>query len=173
MSSTIEKRPGLRWLVARTRPRAEKKFAEYCSKREVTHYLPLRRSVRRYKRRVVTFDVPMFPGYIFVQIPADDYSCLHESFHFLCVVDTRESVEDRLIDDLNDLQRLEEATDSGEVEVRAEIVPGRTVRVETGPFMGLNGIVTRRKGKERITVNIDLIGQSVSVEMDVGEVGLE
>jgi len=29
------------------------------------HYLPLRKSIRRYKRRSVDFSYPMFSGYVF------------------------------------------------------------------------------------------------------------
>ena len=37
----------------------------------------------------------------------------------------------------------------------------------------MNGIVERRNQRARVTVNVDMLGQSVSVELDLGEVEVE
>ncbi|MDP7743807.1 MAG: transcription termination/antitermination NusG family protein, partial [Lentisphaeria bacterium] len=57
-----------RWIVVRTMARCEKKFAKFCDHLDIRHYLPLRRSVKRYTRKVATHLVPIFPGYVFVQV---------------------------------------------------------------------------------------------------------
>ena len=66
------------------------------------------------------------------------------------------------------LRRLDE-----EIFVRPEIVVGRTVMVRTGPLTGLTGIVRKLKTKTRITVNVDMVGQSVSLDINANEVELE
>jgi transcription antitermination factor NusG len=56
------------------------------------------------------------------------------------------------------------------VRLRAEPHPfltiGRRVRVKAGPFAGLEGILKRRKNRLRVVVSLQLIQQSVAVEVD-------
>src|SRR5271167_3270192 len=46
----------------------EKHVAAELHVREVEHFLPLYSSMRRWKDRRVTLDLPLFPGYIFVRL---------------------------------------------------------------------------------------------------------
>jgi len=46
------------------------------------------------------------------------------------------------------------------------LTEGRWVRVVRGPLVGLAGILIRKKGKHRLVVSIDILKQSVAVEMD-------
>ena len=59
------------WTVLHVRPRCEKKMAEYCEFYGVTHYLPLRSKTKVYQRRKVTFDLPVFPSYVFAEVPGE------------------------------------------------------------------------------------------------------
>ena len=47
-------------------------MAEQLGVREVEHFLPLYSSVRRWKDRRVTLDLPLFPGYVFVRMALRD-----------------------------------------------------------------------------------------------------
>jgi len=58
--------------------------------------------------------------------------------------------------------------------VRAEPHPfltvGRRVRIKSGPLVGRQGILLRRKGILRVVLSIDLIMRSIAVDMDVADV---
>lgn len=168
----IEVLPDRRWVVVRTKPRCEKKLAEYCQRRAIHCYLPLRRSVRRYGKRVVEFMIPIFGGYVFAQPLAEQRQPLLESRYLAHVMDAEGPLEAVLVRELADIRILEEATLCGDLLVRPEVEAGRTVEIRSGPLAGLHGIVTRRKNKARLCVNVDMVGQSVSVEVDVDEVNL-
>jgi len=58
----------LLWYVAHTRPRREKKLAEYCEREEFRVTLPCYRAVHKYRGKTVTFLKPLFPGYVFLQL---------------------------------------------------------------------------------------------------------
>ena len=80
----------LQWRVIHCRPRCEKKLAEYATVHSVNHYLPLRRETRIYQRRRVTFDNPLFPGYLFAACDSDSLTTLltsHQVVRTLEVVD--------------------------------------------------------------------------------------
>ena len=59
----------LAWYVAHTRPRCEKKLAEYCEREGISVTLPLYKSVKKYPGKVVTFEKPLFPNYLFLRLP--------------------------------------------------------------------------------------------------------
>ncbi len=172
-ATRFEYRPPSRWMVVHTMSRAEKQVHAWCERLGILSYLPLRRSVRRYARRVATHMVPIFSGYVFIQMDPLDKHLVEESKHAASVLVPDEKMELQLIQELRALYLLEQATEAGELVVRPEIVPGQSVVLKSGPFAGINGIVVHRRHQARLAVNIEMIGQSVSVEVDVGEVEME
>lgn len=42
---------------------------------------------------------------------------------------------------------------------------GRRVHVRHGPFAGMTGLLLRRRGKSRVVVSIELLRQSVAVDV--------
>jgi transcription antitermination factor NusG len=60
------------WYVAYTSANHEKRVTEQFLQRSVDHFLPLYESVRRWKDRRVTLQLPLFPGYIFVRLALCD-----------------------------------------------------------------------------------------------------
>jgi transcription antitermination factor NusG len=166
-------RPDALWTAAHTRPRCEKQAAEFCARFGLTHYLPLRRQVKRYQRRNVEHFLPMFRGYLFVQLEDQqrlDLLASHRVVRLLPIDTLKEAV---LLRDLEEVRRLELAARERELIVQPELVPGRDVRISRGPLQGLHGVVTRRQNRTRVSVNVELLGQSVSVDLDVGEVESE
>src|SRR5712692_8497274 len=62
----------VRWYAAYTCAKHEKRVAAELGAREVEHFLPMYSSVRRWKDRRVTLDLPLFPGYVFVRLALRD-----------------------------------------------------------------------------------------------------
>ncbi len=160
---------GVRWTAVRTKPRCEKAFARYCEGHKVPHYLPLRRRVERYQRRTVTTWLPMFPGYVFVQYNPERSGELVNSHKILNILDIGPTGEAVLVEELRALQKMEALGRTAEIEVMPEIVPGEKVRITGGPLHGVTGIVERRVGSVRVTVNVEILGQAVATEMDIGD----
>lgn len=143
----IEIIPDKQWMVVKTKARCEKKFAEYCRRLSIVHYLPLRKSIRRYSNRKVEFTVPIFSGYVFAQIDPSEKTKLLEPRHSAHVITPDESMEQKLVGELNNIKILVNATLKGTVLVRPEIQLGECVRIKSGVVAGLTGIVTQRKKK--------------------------
>lgn len=163
----------LTWTPIRTKPRQEKKLAEYCKANSVICYLPLVKSVKRYERRSVEHMIPMFPGYAFCAVDEDSYRTLLSSGTIVYRIGMTETSEKKLIQDLVALRNFELMSMQEEVMVRPEIIAGSPVSVTKGPFMGITGIVEKRKDDTLITVNVEILGQSVSAAIDIGDVELE
>src|SRR5258706_14691214 len=60
------------WYAAYTCAQHEKRVAAELGMREVELFLPLYSSVRRWKDRRVTLDLPLFPGYVFARLALRD-----------------------------------------------------------------------------------------------------
>jgi transcription antitermination factor NusG len=156
-----------RWYAAQTCANHEKRVQEQLRQRAVDSYLPVYASVRRWKDRRVSLDLPLFPGYVFVRLALRDR---------LPVLQTPSLV--RLVGfggqpaPLPD-QEIEALRHGLTKELRIEPHPflkvGHRVRVKSGPFQGLEGILVRKKNISRFVISLDLIMRSVAVEIDIAE----
>jgi transcription antitermination factor NusG len=169
----INKEKNMLWTPVRTKPRHEKKLHHYCELNNVKSYLPLYCKAKRYGRKTVEHWLPMFPGYVFVCVDEDKYTNLLRSGAIMYRIDMNEYNEKKLIEDLCTLLQFELIAGNKELSVKPELVPGKKVTVVNGPFTGLSGIIDKRNKELLITVNIDLLGQSVSTHLDIGDVELD
>ena len=161
------------WTVVHVRTRCEKQVAEFARRFGIMHYLPLRRRVKRYQRRNVETQLPMFRGYLFVRVTDADRDTLLQSLRIVRFFPMTAEREERLLSDLREVRALELASTTANVVVNPELAPGQPVLISSGPFRGIRGIIMRRKDATRITVNVEMLGQSVSAEVDVGELERE
>jgi transcription antitermination factor NusG len=157
------------WMPVRTKPRCEKKVAEYCEAHQIEYYLPLLRRLHRYEKRTAEFFVPMFPSYIFCALNDKLYSQLVRSNAVLFRIPLDGFDEEHLIEELDALRAFEKMAKEADIVVNPKIIPGVLVEVVSGPMKGTKGVVERRKGKVSITINIELLGQSATMDIDAGD----
>lgn len=156
------------WYATYTHARHEKKVAAQLEERGIDHFLPVYRSVRRWKDRRKELDLVLFPGYIFVRLT------LRERLRVLQLPGVVRFVsfngQPAALPGL-EIEALRNALNQG---VRAEHHPyltvGRRVRVIYGPLSGAQGILLRTKTNCRIVISIDAIMRSVAVEVDEADV---
>ena len=68
---------------------------------------------------------------------------------------------------LHQLRQIRQALAVGDVvEVMPFIEEGKAVRVTGGSFKGLEGKIIRVKGQTRVVMNVDMIQQSIAIEVD-------
>ncbi len=166
---SFECRSGKFWTPVRTKPRREKKLLEFCNAKNITCYLPLLRRMHSYGKRTAEFDVPMFPGYVFCLIDDDDYQTVLTSHAVLFRIKVCEVEQPDLIEQLKSVKEIEKMSAIGEVVVKPELVPGTLIRVKNGPLAGTCGVVSSRKDKLTLSVNIELLGQSVCTEISASD----
>lgn len=154
------------WKVLFVKPNCEKKVAEMCAAHGIGCYLPLRVTQRKYQRRTVQFDIPIFKGYVFAQWTAEGRIHLQRTNQVLRVLEPQSSV--RLLRQLVIVRRM--IAGSPEILVGPQLASGTKVRVLRGPLMGIEGLVSKMKDKLTVVVNIEMIGQSVSVPLDAIDV---
>lgn len=155
------------WKVLYTHPRAEKMAAMDCRAIGLAHYLPLRSATRVYQRRKVTFLTPLFPGYVFVELPCDLKGELLSRGHVVRIIPVV-----RPIQMLRQVAMVRKALKADPtVEAVDPVTEGEIVRVSTGPMQGCEGVVTRigrKSDKVILTISVDIVGKAIPVQIERG-----
>ena len=157
-----------KWMVLFVKPRTEKKVAEYCALYRIFAYLPLREKTRVVQRRKITFQLPVFPGYVFVKAnPSQRLELLKTNL----LVRTLDPLQPRrMLRDLIMVRRALKANPA--LQTAKPLAKGRAVRIICGPFMGIEGRVARLAEKMKVVLSVDMIGQAVSVTVETDQVEL-
>jgi transcription antitermination factor NusG len=157
-----------RWYAVYTCANHEKRIATQFNERVIENFLPLYQTVRRWKDRRMTIDVPLFPGYIFVR------HCLRDQLSLLTVPGVVRLVGFNNVAaqlPAEDIEALRSGLNRASgAEPHPYLTVGRRVQIVHGPFEGLRGILSRRKGRARVVISIDLIERSLAVDVDVADV---
>jgi len=153
-----------RWYAAYTCANHEKRVRDPLEQRSVESLLPLYQTVRRWKDRRMRLQLPLFPGYVFVRMTLGDRLRVLQvpgvarlvGFNGLpCALPEEE------------IQAVQNSLNCGyPVRPHPYLQAGRRARVKSGPLQGLEGIIVRRKNRARFILSLDLIMQSVTVEID-------
>jgi len=160
--------PQLSWFAAYIAPNREKKTAASLSRSGIESFLPLYRSARRWSDRCVTLERPLFPGYLFVQID------LRERVKVLQIPGVVHLVGFGGVPIALPSEQIESIrkgmAEHANVEPYPYLSVGRVVRFRTGPFLGMSGILLRRKGRFRVVISIELIERSMVVNVEAADV---
>jgi transcription antitermination factor NusG len=158
----------LNWHVLYTCARHEKRVAQQIEQRSIACFLPLYRSVRRWKDRRKELDLALFPGYVFVRLALQDrlrVLQLPSAVRLVSFNGQPAVLPEAEVEQLR--QRLSRGSC---MEPHPYLCIGRRVRVCGGPMQGLEGIIVRRKDHCRVVFSLDLIMRSVAVEVDEADV---
>ncbi|MEM7395178.1 MAG: transcription termination/antitermination NusG family protein [Verrucomicrobiota bacterium] len=164
----VSEDPDFEWVVVHTRPRCEKKFARFCEEFEMPYYCALQGRSKFYGNKKVTHYVPLFPGYAFCMVRSTRRYFVRQNQYVanVLVVDEQQKLVDQLLE-------IDRALTAGKnIEVMPMMETGKFVLVKRGPLKGMEGIVQRIKGRTRVIISVDVIRQSVSVEVDSSDVVL-
>ena len=161
---------GRLWQPVHTRPRCEKKFQRFCDKYDLISYLPLKLRANTIRNKIVKSQIPMFPGYAFACLNDEEKAIVSRTNSVVNFINLSRAQEKSLVEDLRSINILEHMQENQEILVSPEIQPGSEISVKYGALRGLTGIVEKRKNIHRIVVNIDMISQSVAMEMDSSDV---
>jgi transcription elongation factor/antiterminator RfaH len=158
------------WYVLHTKSRFENVVNEGLQKKSLEVFLPKIKVPSKRRDRKLMINVPLFPGYLFVK------TVLLPQAH-LEIVKTVGAV--RLIGSKDGpvpvspdtIESLKIMVSSGHpVETGSRFQKGDRVMVVAGPLTGINGLFVRYRGKGRVVVYIEALGQYAQVEVNAEDV---
>jgi transcriptional antiterminator RfaH len=151
-----------KWWVLHTKPRAEKSLARRLFADEVSFFLPLREQTHQYRGRSKSSYLPVFPSYLFLFGGEEDR--LTARMTNLVVHAIKVDDQELLAADLDRVHRLIE---SGlPLSTVDQLVPGSEVEITAGPLVGMRGTVVRRGGFSKVIIEVHMLQQGISVEVD-------
>ena len=158
----------LLWYCVHTRPRCEKKLLQYCEREQLHACLPCYRAAHKYRGKVVLFHKPLFPGYLFVQIPPEKRGRVAQSDYAANLLE--------IADQALFVQQLGEVLKALETDLEIRLAPtigeGHRVRIKSGPLRGVEGWVEKRHGASTVLLRLDFISQAAAVKLDATELEL-
>jgi len=152
-----------RWYAVYTNARHEKRVEQQMDHCGIECFLPVYRSVRRWKDRRKELDLPLFPGYVFVHVALKERLRVLQLQGIIDFVSF--GVRAAALPE-SEIATLRNGLHYACAEPHPHLRLGRRVRVRSGPLTGLEGVLTRKKDKLRVVVSIELIHRAIAVEVD-------
>jgi transcription termination/antitermination protein NusG len=150
------------WWVAHTRSRNEKALAWHLQTKNVQYFLPMTWKVSKTHGRTIRSLLPLFTGYMFFCGNENDRIEALKSNRVANLIPVIDSV--KLIRELTPIDIL---IRQGTILLPHKYLKeGQRVRVIAGPLMGTEGIILREPEKLRLVLQVDILGQAASVEID-------
>lgn len=152
----------VRWFVAHTRPRREKKLVEHCGREGIAATLPCYEAAHKYRGKTAVFQKPLFPGYVFLQMEDRQKGAVYQNDHVANLLDVfdQETFQRQLQDILAAL-----AAKVG-VRLAPAVGEGMRVRIKYGPLQGIEGWVEQRYGMSTVLLRLDFINQAAAVKVE-------
>jgi transcription antitermination factor NusG len=154
----------LRWYAVYTWARHEKVVARHFEERGVVYFLPLYQAIHRWNERSARVSLPLFPGYVFVQIGATDRHTplqVPGVVHFVSTGGAPCPIPDEEVEALRII-----LLSGKNVGPHPYLSPGNSVQITSGPLAGLCGTIERTKSGSRFIVSVEMIKRSVAIELD-------
>jgi transcription antitermination factor NusG len=156
------------WYVAYTKHQHEKSVAAMLGKKGFDVLLPLYRSAHKWKDRMQTIELPVFPCYVFLKMSLERKLAVLQTPGIFWLVGNAGNAE--VVPD-SDIEAIQKVTSSAALfEPHPFLKSGDRVRVVEGPMAGVEGILTRVKNRYRVVLSVDLLQQALAVEIAVTSV---
>jgi transcription antitermination factor NusG len=165
-SSVISRNTLPRWYAAYTVPRHEKRVAHHFDARGIEHFLPLYRTVRKWKNGLnASVELPLFPNYIFVRIASCSCS------HVLGIPGVLSIVGGWKPTPLPDfeIESLRSGLPRRSAEPHPLMATGEKVRIKAGPFAGMKGVLLCGLNEYKVVLTLEEVMRSVAVEVYADE----
>lgn len=155
------------WNVLHVSVNQEKKVAQHLAIRSVEHYLPLYTERSRWSDRTVVLERPLFSGYVFIR---------YQPAFKLGIISTPGVI--RILGNgpadtvsAEELDKIRISLASGcLLRPHPNLAIGTRVRVRSGVFEGVLGVVTELRQRCRVVIELPAVRQSFSLEVAQEEI---
>jgi transcription antitermination factor NusG len=156
------------WWVLYTRHQHEKAVAEMLSAKGFEVFLPLYESIRVWKDRSKLLTMPLFPCYVFLRggLNRRLQVVTTPGVHMILFHGEQVAIVPEA-----EIRAIRKAVEGPfRVEPHPFLKCGERVRVTRGSLEGVEGVLVRKKNFYRLILSVDMMAQSVAVEIDVTDV---
>lgn len=158
------------WYALHTKSRFENVVNEGLFKKSLEVFLPKIKVKSKRRDRKLMIQVPLFPGYLFVKTDLNPYEHIEilKTAGAVRLVGNKDgpvSITDNTVESLRIMVTTEHPIATGN-----RFRKGDRVMVVEGPFAGVVGTFVRYRGRGRVIVDIEALGQFAGVDVSEDEV---
>jgi transcriptional antiterminator RfaH len=148
------------WIALYSKPRSEFKAEAEIKRLGIENYLPVITKVKQWSDRKKKVTEPVLHGYIFIRADEKErLEALEINSIVRCVFDHGKLaiIPAWQIENLKNF-----LTEKEEFLIKEGIVKGTKIRIKSGPFEGIIGVITSDSNKKTLNVNLDLLNRSIA-----------
>ena len=158
--------PMTRWYVVHARPHQEHRAEVNLTRQGYRVWLPVMERSRRRAKRFETGHLPLFPGYLFVEldIAREPWRAINGTFgvkRLLADGPHPRAVPEEFVTALRKATRA----DGVSTPEPPDLKPGDAVTIAAGPFVECAAIVLRLAPRDRVEVLLDVLGGRVPARL--------
>jgi transcription termination/antitermination protein NusG len=151
----------LPWFALYVKPRHEKNVTLLLERKGYQAFLPTYRHRAKYRK---TFELPLFPGYVFCRIDVSAPLPVMTTPGVFSIVGNGPEPEAISEEEVQAVRRL---IASGSTPVPwPYVMAGQEVSVESGPLQGVQGVVVDASNEKWLVVSVDLLRRSIAVKLE-------
>lgn len=160
------------WYALYVQVNHERRVRALLERKDVTCFLPLLETWSKRQDRRQRISIPLFRGYVFVHSHLDNHAnvAILKTPGAITLLRNSEgpmSIPDRQIQAIQIMQGAAQP-----FSIHDYLHEGDKVTVVRGPLVGCTGVLSRLDEKKgRLIVNVDILGKSISVEINIEDTG--
>ena len=152
------------WFALQVRTRNEAGVAQQLSGQGYERFLPLYKVRKRWSDRIKEANAPLFPGYLFCRFNPQDRLPILKTPGVMQIVGFKNGP---VAVDESEIRALQTVVAAGAPQQPWPfLTAGDRVRIDSGPLLGLEGILTEVRRSHRLVLSVTLLQRSVAVEID-------
>lgn len=160
------------WYIAYTYSKCEKKVDQRAREIGLETYLPLQLQERQWSDRIKKIEVPLFPNYIFFKSRLEDTYQLKQIKEIVNFVHFDKKLATIKDVQINAIKKLLGEKNDIITEPRLYKV-GTKVKIKQGPFVGIEGLLVKKNNRDRFIIQIETLGQSISVDIPLSHLAYQ
>lgn len=166
ISATEDSAVNLPWYVVHTKVRQEQTACDNLVRQGYVVYLPRIKILKRIRGHQKVQQEPLFPRYLFLQPGSTAHSIAPVRSTLGVTTMVRFGQEPAVMrpETLKSIHDFEVHRNAAKDEDISPFQPGERIRVASGPFIGLEGLVSD-VSQERVVVLMQLLGQDTRVNL--------
>ena len=155
-----------RWYLAQCKPNATHIAVRNLDNQGFASFLPLQEGTERKGKGFQHQSRPLFPGYLFVQLDADEgpWRKINSTRGIVQLV--RLGTAPSVVPDAIIGALMARCNETGIIQDAGALAAGDRAQVMRGPFSGFVATIADVEANDRIYILLDIMGQSTTVSID-------
>lgn len=154
-----------KWFAVKAKFKSEKYLARLLQLQNIEAYVPLVKTVKRYGKKLKTYELPLIYNYVFVHIYKAQYLKVLEQPYVYRFIRQGKHLISIPPDEINILKHIVGEQFNARL-ASEDLTVGDDVEIIAGKLTGLTGILISRKGNHNMLVQLHSIGLQFLIEID-------